>query len=113
MPSSRRRFLLSAAAFGTAPLIRRAEAHPAAATGHAEGAGDADTLAPNAQAENPYSYRRNWGRWGAYDQMGAVNLITPAKRAAASALVKTGRAVSLSRVFQPEQQFIRINQRTA
>lgn len=67
--------------------------------------------AVNNQVENPFAYRRNWGRWGANDQMGAVNLITPQKRAAAAALVKTGRAVSLSRVFEPEQHFIRVNQR--
>ena len=43
--------------------------------------------------------RRNWGRWGKDDQLGAINLITPAKRAAAARLVRTGRSVSLSRVF--------------
>ncbi len=42
---------------------------------------------------------RNWGRWGDDDQVGAVNMITPEKRAAAARLVKTGRAVSLSREF--------------
>ena len=47
----------------------------------------------------------------ANDPMGAVNLITPQKRAAAAALVKTGRTVSLSRVFEPDQHFIRVNQR--
>ena len=26
--------------------------------------------------------RRNWGRWGKDDQQGAMNLVTPAKRAA-------------------------------
>ena len=36
---------------------------------------------------------RNWGRWGADDQKGAVNLVTPKKRAAAARLVQTGRAV--------------------
>ena len=41
--------------------------------------------------------RRNWGRWGKDDQKGAINLITPAKRAAAARLVKNGRSVSLSR----------------
>jgi len=30
----------------------------------------------------------NWGRWGAGDQKGSVNLITPAKRKSAAALVK-------------------------
>jgi kynurenine formamidase len=43
--------------------------------------------------------RRNWGRWGDDDQRGAVNLITPEKRAAAAKLVRSGRAVSLSRDF--------------
>src|SRR6476469_8919650 len=39
----------------------------------------------------------NWGRWGKTDQMGTVNLITPAKRKAAAALVREGFSVSLSR----------------
>jgi len=46
--------------------------------------------------------RRNWGRWGKDDQVGAINLITPAKRAAATRLVKSGRSVSLSRPFPKE-----------
>ena len=39
----------------------------------------------------------NWGRWGADDQMGALNLITPAKRVAAARLVQAGRTVSMAR----------------
>jgi kynurenine formamidase len=39
----------------------------------------------------------NWGRWGKDDQIGALNLITPAKRRQAAALVKEGISVSLSR----------------
>ena len=46
--------------------------------------------------------RRNWGRWGKDDQLGAINLITPAKRAAAARLVRSGRSVSLSRPFPKE-----------
>ena len=38
---------------------------------------------------------KNWGRWGKDDQRGAYNLITPAKRKQAAALVKTGISVSL------------------
>jgi kynurenine formamidase len=38
----------------------------------------------------------NWGRWGKQDQAGTVNLITPAKRKQAAALVKEGISVSLS-----------------
>jgi kynurenine formamidase len=38
----------------------------------------------------------NWGRWGKDDQLGSVNLITPAVRKAALALAKTGESVSLA-----------------
>jgi kynurenine formamidase len=38
----------------------------------------------------------NWGRWGKDDQAGTVNLITPARRKQAAALVKEGISVSLS-----------------
>lgn len=61
--------------------------------------------------------RRNWGRWGRDDEVGAVNLITAEKRLTAAALVRSGRAVSLSREFpttpgpgnpQPAQHWMRI-----
>lgn len=39
----------------------------------------------------------NWGRWGPDDDKGTLNLITPAKRAAAAKLVRDGFAVSLAR----------------
>ena len=39
----------------------------------------------------------NWARWGKDDQIGAVHLITPAKRKAAAALVTEGYSVSLAR----------------
>jgi kynurenine formamidase len=39
----------------------------------------------------------NWGRWGKSDELGTVNLVTPAKRKAAAALVTEGLSVSLSR----------------
>lgn len=38
----------------------------------------------------------NWGRWGKDDQLGAINLITPAKRKQAAGLVKDGVSVSLA-----------------
>ena len=95
MDSTRRRFLVGAAALTGASFGRT-------------GSGSAQ-----AAQTNPYEYRRNWGRWGADDQLGAVNLITPAKRIAAARLVRSGRTVSLSRPFQPEQHFIRINDRGA
>jgi kynurenine formamidase len=39
----------------------------------------------------------NWNRWGADDELGALNLITPAKRKQAAALVRDGVSVSLAR----------------
>ena len=39
----------------------------------------------------------NWNRWGKNDQIGSVNLITPAKRKQAAALVIEGVSVSLAR----------------
>ena len=39
---------------------------------------------------------KSWGRWGAQDEAGALNLITPAKRRAAAQLVRTGEVVSLA-----------------
>jgi kynurenine formamidase len=38
----------------------------------------------------------NWGRWGTDDELGTLNLITPARRRAAAALVKEGVTVSLA-----------------
>jgi kynurenine formamidase len=45
----------------------------------------------------------NWGRWGKDDQLGALNLITPAKRKQALALVKEGFSVSLARDANTEK----------
>jgi kynurenine formamidase len=45
----------------------------------------------------------NWGRWGKDDQLGAINLITPAKRKQAAALVKEGVSVSLAHDVEKER----------
>ena len=84
-------------------LAAHAYEHPAVAASApaAQGAGT------NTDYAAMYRNRRNWGRWGANDEVGAINLITPEKRAAAAALVRSGRTVSLSRVFEPPQHFMR------
>jgi kynurenine formamidase len=38
---------------------------------------------------------KNWGRWGPDDQLGTLNLITPARVREAAALVRSGRRVSM------------------
>src|SRR5262245_42951953 len=45
----------------------------------------------------------NWGRWGKEDQLGAVNLITAAKRKQAASLVRDGFSVSLARDTEKER----------
>ena len=58
------------------------------------------------RAEGYFKDLNNWGRWGEADQRGTVNLITPAKRQAAQALVKTGRTVSLARDVVPQPVYM-------
>ncbi|MBM4183239.1 MAG: cyclase family protein [Gemmatimonadetes bacterium] len=60
-------------------------------------------LVPQAQYERWQTELSNWGRWGPNDELGALNLITPAKRLAAAALVRRGRTVSLARTADPVQ----------
>ena len=49
-----------------------------------------------AQYERWKTELSNWGRWGADDEIGALNLVTPAKRLQAAALVQQGVTVSLA-----------------
>src|SRR5437588_4133543 len=50
---------------------------------------------PRARYEQMWKQLSNWGRWGKDDQLGALNLITPAKRQQAFALAKSGTHMSL------------------
>jgi kynurenine formamidase len=45
----------------------------------------------------------NWGRWGENDQRGTLNLVTPAKRRQAAALVREGISVSLSQNLSTQE----------
>jgi kynurenine formamidase len=101
MAPTRREFLAGAAAVGGAALWCEEAAAQAPA---------AQAAPTRQEVEAAYTGRRNWGRWGPDDQRGAVNLITPQKRVAATKLVARGRTVSLSRPFEPEQQFTRITE---
>lgn len=53
-------------------------------------------LVSSSQYERWQTELTNWGRWGPNDEMGALNLVTPAKRRQAAALVKEGVTVSLA-----------------
>jgi kynurenine formamidase len=54
------------------------------------------TPVTDAQYERWKTELTNWGRWGKDDQLGALNLITAAKRRQAATLVKDGVSVSLA-----------------
>jgi kynurenine formamidase len=60
------------------------------------------TVVTQDRVEGYFKSLNNWGRWGHDDQVGTVNLITTARRAAAQALVRTGRTVSLARDIGPQ-----------
>ena len=53
-----------------------------------------------------FKERRNWGRWGDDDAVGAVNLITVEKRLDALKSVQNGRTVSLSRLYPKDPSAI-------
>src|SRR5262249_42511144 len=67
----------------------------AASQGSSQGS-SSRPLVSEAQFEAWQTELSNWGRWGKDDELGTLNLITPAKRMAALALVKEGVPVSLS-----------------
>jgi len=50
-----------------------------------------------AQMRRTFEQVKNWGRWGADDELGALNLITPSKRREGAACVVAGEAVSCAR----------------
>lgn len=54
------------------------------------------TMTTHAEYEQALDDLSNWGRWGADDELGAANFITPAKRVGAAGLVTEGLSVSLA-----------------
>lgn len=57
----------------------------------------ADRTPPTPAEYNDYKRRfNNWGRWGADDNLGTLNHITPERRRAAVALARDGMTVSLA-----------------
>src|SRR5712671_5726148 len=71
-----------------------------AGVAHSQGAGSQGIASHHQVTKAEYDRWKtelsNWGRWGKDDQMGALNLITPAKRKQAAALVRDGVTVSLA-----------------
>ena len=69
------------------------------------GAGEEDRSFPRDAAEFDALFDEvsNWGRWGADDEVGTFNLITPEKRLEAAALVRSGVTVSLAHNPMPDE----------
>jgi kynurenine formamidase len=67
-----------------------------AAPGRAVHTAEYKPISNEAEFRQAMTELSNWGRWGADDELGASNLITPAKRKQAAALVKEGLSVSLA-----------------
>lgn len=88
---STRRRLIGGALAGLIPL----------ALGGAGAAGDMPPLASDQDIDRALPALTNWGRWGAEDQLGTLNHITPATRLAAAALIRTGHAIPLAREIAP------------
>lgn len=52
---------------------------------------------PEAEVLTYFDKLSNWGRWGADDELGTLNLITPEKRREAASLVRDGLSVGCAR----------------
>ncbi len=63
---------------------------------HAAQGTSSHALVTKAEYDRWQTELSNWGRWGKDDEMGTLNLITPAKRKQAAALVKDGVSISLA-----------------
>ncbi len=68
------------------------------------------TLTRTAPAESDvlgyFERLSNWGRWGAEDELGTLNLITPEKRHQAAALVRNGISVGCARPIVHEHAML-------
>jgi len=89
---------------------RREFLKSAALGGFALGASVAGESVAAAAAETPpdgWPMSQQWfpSRWGATDQAGASNLMTPAKVLEATALIKTGKVYGLGRVYEAGMPF--------
>ena len=98
---SRRQVIQRAAA--AASFSALAESFADAQTAEPSSAGDVAHHTSKEDFVRLMTELSNWGRWGKDDQMGAVNLITPAKRKQAVGLVKEGVCFSMARNAEMEK----------
>jgi kynurenine formamidase len=85
---------------GAPPFSRREFVKSGVVAGVTAGMAAAATPAQAQQTRNPLSNQWWPAQWGAQDQRGAHNRITPAKVRQAAGLIKTGKIYSLGRVLE-------------
>jgi kynurenine formamidase len=103
---TRRRFVgiagIAATALARSASAQEREASEAQRAGAPRSTSRAQDLT-DAQLQEMFERCSNTGRWGAEDELGTLNYITPAKRVAAAQLVKTGEVVSIGRDISTAQ----------
>src|SRR5882672_1514083 len=106
MPTTHRGGPMRTLAIGISALILVVTISVAAALSRAAGpqATVAHPLVTKAEYDRWQKELSNWGRWGKDDEMGTLNLVTPAKQKQAAALVKEGFSVSLARNASAEME---------
>ena len=102
---SRRQFIEAAGLAAAAPAFANAAAAAQRGENRADAARRTTRAADLSDAELEAMFKRcsNTGKWGPNDEKGTLNYITPAKRIAAAALVKTGDVVSVGRDLSTKQ----------
>jgi len=94
---------LAAAALSKAAVGQERESEPSADRSRASRATSRAKDLTDAELDALFERCGNAGRWGANDERGTLNYITPAKRIAAAQLVKTGEIVSAGRDISQTQ----------
>lgn len=100
MTRATRRWALSVRSLLALPLVGLLGG---ASPGLAEGAATPTPLKTEKDVQAWMEKHHNWGRWGPEDQLGTVNLITPAKRKEAARLVQDGVSVSLAHPLETQK----------
>src|SRR4030095_12900787 len=104
---TRRRFIETASRAASAPSCAAVAQTPGQAPAPTrESAPRATSRArdlTDSELEAMFKRCSNAGKWGPNDEKGTLNYITPAKRVAAAALVKTGDVISAGRDLSTRQ----------
>lgn len=93
---TRMSWILALAALTTVPAVVPAQQAPPAEVILSPGPSAARFPRNAEEFDRLFNEVKNWGRWGANDQLGAANLITDATRKRALALARSGITVSMA-----------------